>query len=746
MRRRRFEDGPARRRRRGGAARAAERLEARELLATMAPASATVEADGRVVRLVFSGPMPAAYGVPDFMPGQLAGVAAELSDGTPLENIGNVVTTVPASGTTPAQLVWTADYLIDNPGQVVTFGRGRAPHVPNGGPLSVVAGGGLLRDADGNATAAVDVPVVNDSLVDADGFTTRSFQRGNGGVTVYVSSTYGNDHETLAQAEDARTPFRTIGQALNALFLAGQDGKGAAVELLRGDIFRGAGQIRTGGQDPAHPFVIEGYWYDYSGHATDPGTRPVVQVDESGAGGRGGFGTSGAGGSPRSIDDVVLRGLQVEAVGWNGTSPNGDGLLFLRGGTGLTLDDDVFRGFADDLVIQGFDGPFSDVTLLRCEVLDTTSQGLYAEGATNLLISQSGFDRDGRVTADLTGRSMFTHDIYIQYDSGPATVWGNVITDAGSHGIQMRSGGVLAYNYFGGDAIAAIVGAPGGSQYKNVVEQLADISPSMPRGIGLGTTAKFGTSDAQAIEFNFILDSLGHQPESIVLDQVGANGIRAGLVAHNTVVGGGPLVLGSTSNTAADGSIRVADNVFDVGAAQLFQGPAYSSWAFYSSDHNVLNSSRTGGATATLGHDVTLTAWEQGTGGTEAHSMMVRPSYVNPAADAGSYFASRGGTDSVAAFLAALRGRGPGAWGPLFDVRNLYQYFVAMDTPTNLPAAGVGDLGYYGASPYQRGMLFAVTTDPAPIAVAIPLPPPPPVASPAEWRRALGWQTDKNQR
>jgi hypothetical protein len=59
-----------------------------------------------------------------------------------------------------------------------------------------------------------------------------------------------------------------------------------------------------------------------------------------------------------------------------------------------------------------------------------------------------------------------------------------------------------------------------------------------------------------------------------------------------------------------------------------------------------------------------------------------------------------------------------------------------MYTPTNLPAAG-GGLDYFGASPYQRGMLFAVTTDltPAPVPYVIPLPPPPPFAAPAGWGR-----------
>src|SRR5262249_5576516 len=160
-----------------------------------------------------------------------------------------------------------------DPDDVITFAT-------SGVTLS--AGDGLLQDTSGNSTVAFsNFPVTNNSLVDADGFTTDSFQRGTGGVTLYVSSTYGSDTNSFAQAQHAATPYQAIGQELKQAFQHGLNGTGSDIRLLRGDVFTGGGAIQTGGQDPQHPFIIEDYWYSYSPEAIDPGTRPVIGIDES---------------------------------------------------------------------------------------------------------------------------------------------------------------------------------------------------------------------------------------------------------------------------------------------------------------------------------------------------------------------------------------------------------------------------------------------------------------------------------
>ena len=203
-----------------------ERLESRKLMTVLGLDSGVVKADGRIVQLVFKGPLDASKpGVPDWAQSQAAGSQITLSNGAVLEPLGSVVTKDATS------LTWTSTFLITDPSLLVTF---------NTPSIQVSAPAGLLTDPSGNTTAALNrVTVVNHSLVDANGFTTRSFQPGTVGVAVYVSSTFGNDSRTVAQASDPSTPFRTPAAAANALHALKVNGKGVAIRLLRGDVFDG---------------------------------------------------------------------------------------------------------------------------------------------------------------------------------------------------------------------------------------------------------------------------------------------------------------------------------------------------------------------------------------------------------------------------------------------------------------------------------------------------------------------------
>ena len=59
--------------------------------APLSPTSATVMPDGRVVRVVFSGPvLPDTFGAPDWRPGVLAGAVLGIDNGPRLEHLGDV--------------------------------------------------------------------------------------------------------------------------------------------------------------------------------------------------------------------------------------------------------------------------------------------------------------------------------------------------------------------------------------------------------------------------------------------------------------------------------------------------------------------------------------------------------------------------------------------------------------------------------------------------------------------------------
>ena len=383
--------------------------------------SALALTDGRTVQLTFSEPIPTTQGNPDWMPGYQNGVRLTTSTGVTLEHIGDYVTA--DSG----KLTWTATYLINNASSVIQFGQTG---------LKITAPANLLQDNAGNFTSEFSAfPLVNHSLVDATGFTTQAFNRATGGATIFVSQTYGNDSRTFIQAQNPATPYRTLTAALNQVWTNGMNGKGADIKLLRGDTFTAGGGIKTSGQDPAHPFIIEDYWYNYSGHSIDPLSRPVIAIDEMNSTNSDALDTTSAGKTPATVDNVVIRHIDFEAVNWSGNVKSRYGLDFLRGGTNWTIDDCVIDNFGTGVVFQGYWGAFHDVTMLRDRIVDSRydnsvvsahSQGLFLSGVTGIVISQCTLDNNGRVSADRSGRDLYSHNVYIKEDCGPSVVWGNI--------------------------------------------------------------------------------------------------------------------------------------------------------------------------------------------------------------------------------------------------------------------------------------------------------------------------------
>jgi len=360
------------------------------------------------------------------------------------------------------------------------------------------------------------------------------------------------------------------------------------------------------------------------------------------------------------------------------------------------------------------------VTFLRCVIEDARvdnsvasmhPEGIYLSNVKGILISQCTIDNNGRVSSDRTGRDIFSHNVYIQSDCGPAVVWGNVITNGGSHGIQMRSGGILAYNYFGGNAIAAFVDGPGGAQYKNVVEDAQDISTTLPRGFGLSMSASYRSSISQIMEDNIIVNSVGGQPQGITIDeQVPDYGIQSALIRHNTVVGAGVFNFNSSKNLSpANGLISNSNNILAPNSGLVYSAPAFRSWGWYAADQNVLSTTALPNRVAMIRNPYqSWSGWTAITG-TEANSITTASTFNDASASLGSYAGSLGLSASSSDFINLMRNRPESTWSSQYDMTNLYQYFAWAYTPTNLPALGTGKFDYYGAVDYRTSSSSAAS-------------------------------------
>lgn len=693
------------RRRRGGAARMGlERLEDRALLAMLGLEAAAVKPDGRIVELKFSGSATDGVDVPDHINAWGDGLRLTTGAGTALEPLGTVVT---EQG---GVLTWTVSFLVKDAAQVITF---------DAGAVTVSAPAHLVSDGVGNWTGGFEsVAAENLSLVDQDGFSTENFTRGEGGVTLYVSASHGNNSRTFAQAQNPNTPLKSPQIALDMLEQNDQDGRGAAIRLLRGETFSAPLNLNIGGQDRRHPLVLEDYWFDYGDGKVDPRTRPVIQSDWS-AGVTGGLRAMRPSNMNKvGIDHVVIRGLEFRAVKRSSPEDVGYGMRLYSGGHNWMIDDVLVTNYTHNISFHASQSHFEEVTILRSVITDAHlmyktpppvggavlgSQGLFVSGTTGLMVSQSTFDRNGRTTANFAGRNYYSHNMYLSAaeEAGPATVWGNMVRSGGSHGVQLRPGGILAYNYLGRNVVAGFLDGVGGAITHNVVESAEDFNASEKRGLGLLLGTAHGTSLSSVMERNIVVhENSGAGKGLIVLIDPDWT-IKNGLIRNNTLVNAGGMVYQIGTDPSL--GIEFSGNLVDaraLDAVSVKGGAPLTNWSWLESESNVYAATDLKTAFTWQGGAGDLAKWRSMTG-SDANSLIKTPTYVNGTARIQNFAAANGGGTTEATYASRMRERRLDTWVKYADMVLLYEFYAESYQPKNLESLGNGPLDFYGAVDYR---------------------------------------------
>jgi hypothetical protein len=348
---------------------------------------------------------------------------------------------------------------------------------------------------------------------------------------VYVS-TAGND---VNNGLSSNAPKRTIAAAQTAL------PTGGAILLKRGETFDGGVQWKHSGTTAA-PVVLGAY---------GTGPNPVV---------RGGLSCTGGGGTPTRVDNVVIA--DVDFVG--SASTNAANLL--RGGTSWLLQNCAFRNGSVGLNLNGYDGHWSAVTIRGCRILDnkptggTHAQGIYADRSDGVVIEHNVLDNNGQAT-------VYAHNIYVQNGCTSVTLRGNIIMNGGSHGCQVRCGGIVEDNFFFRNAIQCLVGggdtpeAGGVSAFvsRNLIVESKDIDASQPRGWAL----ELENVRQGHVEDNVVLNhiSTGTLFRAFQISEIPAGG-TAIPVRRNIFRGAGNVLLGNgVSTDNVHSTSRVAVNL-----------------------------------------------------------------------------------------------------------------------------------------------------------------------------------------
>jgi len=320
-----------------------------------------------------------------------------------------------------------------------------------------------------------------------------------------------------------------------------------------------------------------------------------------------------------------------------------------------------------------------------------------------------GFSHKGLLTGNLSARGrtqvsgdhsqmdIFSHNLYFQYSNYPGVFWGNLFRDGGSHGSQIRGGGVVAYNVYSRNALAGFVGGIGGGFHRNVVEKSRDIlntSGDEPRGMGLSLQpseagSAVGPQVGQILEQNVVVNSISqYQPRAydFRINTSSASPIqplRELIIRNNTARNHGQGVLFSVTGTGKPEKSVIVQQYCNLLENQVareksvywFQLPVNFNW--YSSDFNVFSSPLAkpfflGNLSAPIGQMQEQT-------GMDYYSEMSQDSLNanDPKADLASFFATlSGGTSSEDDYIDLLRDRPSDTWNNSYELTSVWAYFA----------------------------------------------------------------------
>ncbi|MCA9273972.1 MAG: right-handed parallel beta-helix repeat-containing protein [Phycisphaerales bacterium] len=303
-----------------------------------------------------------------------------------------------------------------------------------------------------------------------DGWT--ELNPGPNSKVIYVSSSLGNDNnDGLSQGR----PVKTIEHAYDLL----RDGQPDWIRLRRGDIwYEALPNWKKSGKSYAEPMVVS-----YYGEST---LRPRLYTGTT-------RGMRAAG--PEVRKHLRFVGFEVRPhLRTREDAPGG--IEFICEHEDILIEDCLIAGYADNLQFQGDDvARARDIRVRRCIIVDSWavgrhSQGLYATRVDNMFLEQNIFDHNGwKVGEEGAEPTIFNHNIYIQANCSGIQVLDNIISNASSHGVQMRSGGVVVGNFFYKNAINVLLGhedyVTTGAVNSNVIMAGKDIGPGLPRGMGI---------------------------------------------------------------------------------------------------------------------------------------------------------------------------------------------------------------------------------------------------------------------
>lgn len=444
--------------------------------------------------------------------------------------------------------------------------------------------------------------------------------------------------------------------------------------LKRGDIFP-AGDVPnagykwiTSGRSSSEPAVLSVYGDVSLGRA-----RIVTD-------GRGGFRFTGGGGSPLSIENVAIIGIDLFSGNRDAMLQNPTGIRMQINMRNVWIEDCKIVGFDNGISAQTNQGVIANLTIRENVIAEcysgtnVHSQGIYLDEVDNVLIDGNIIDHAGwSETYPSAPPDIFKHAIYVQGDARGVVVSRNIITNPSSHGVQLRSGGDCLNNVFIKCPIAILM-AGNGVVEGNVILDGRDITAALPRKQGIHIQ---NVTDGVSVIGNIIANSTpGTRSKAISITQLieagKPLGVRNALIADNVISEWGGTGLEVENILGWFESVTVAGNDFQNHADgeplvnHRIQGQLT---AFSMLDNQWLGAGMSIQSKTLSITDYLLTM-------NDSTSQTVDVPYPYAAANIANYHFRNGGEASYDAFIreALLQSRGSN-WRPKYTAGNILRYF-----------------------------------------------------------------------
>jgi hypothetical protein len=675
--------------------------------------SAEVMHDGRTIRLVFSGTLPATRGAVDWYPGWVSGVQRSLSTGAAFYFSGG------SQVVNGANLEWHVRLVVRTPGNRIIFGQE---------DVTISAGEGFLQDDQGNTTAAFSAfSVTNYSYVNSSGFLATIPVSGTG-VTRYVSFTNGNDANPGTEA----SPWKTLSYSQTQLYDTGHGSDGSQVLLLEGDRWTvGVDFSWCQGASFARPFVLGHYWHDYGTGGVGTGQQGVRPSIRPADGALGMLRTGGAG-RPASLSYVIVDGLECSFPSSTGNGSSGGLICQMPDAHWMFVDCRTLGGVTGiEIAASGAGADYMSV--VRCTILDTfesvapggssTGSGLHLAQVRKMTVSEVTIDRCGMQEDTLTYGGSRSRNFYPDVSVPHLAYWGGYNTRSSSDAVQVRGDGDVFAVIFDDNSQCGFIQHGGGRIAMCISLRARD-------ALYWNTTTLVGYSVPLGWNWYVGYDSGSH---SIEQDDVA--GAMEGCIIECCAAGpslstaSGRCFALNWNNTPGSESRHIYRNNTAIDTMMIYYSgdgasylpesfktrrnlcsnavspfnclnhvaAGYASYDWMDNDYNCYYSSNLSKVVVMNSDttDYTLAGYTALTG-QESHSITTAPAFVNSSASLATWYATHvGGSPTISDFYTEIRDRALGSWPAWMDSLAAARFFLAQFQNAT-PMVDGDALGMYG--------------------------------------------------